>query len=105
MVPFIIEVDSDLEDIVPGFLENRKKDILDLELFLKSEQYKEIERIGHKVSGSSGGYGFHLLGEISKKIEHIASKDEIIDILALEKLIAEFKDYVENVEVKFIEVD
>lgn len=102
MEAFIVEIDSDLEDIIPGFLENRRNDIIDLRKFFENKQYQELERIGHKVSGSSGGYGFHQLGKIAKSIEKNAPEQNDGE---LNRLINEFKDYVENVSVKFIEVD
>lgn len=97
-----VEIDDDLEDIVPGFLENRRNDIVKLLSFFEERNYDELERIGHKVSGSAGGYGFHGLGKIAKSIEvnaPMSNDDE------LGKLILEFKQYVENVEVKYIKVD
>ncbi len=102
MEPFIVEIDDDLEDIVPGFLENRKNDVLELQNFYEKREFKEIERIGHKVSGSSGGYGFHQLGKIAKEIELSAGEENEEKV---RKLITDFIDYVDNVEVKFIKVD
>ena len=102
MEPFIVEIDNDLEDIVPGFLENRKNDVVDLQAFYEKREFKEIERIGHKVSGSSGGYGFHLLGKIAKEIELNAAEENEEKV---SNLITDFIEYVEKVEVKFIKVD
>ena len=102
MEPFIVEIDDDLEDIVPGFLENRKNDVVELQAFYEKKDYKEIERIGHKVSGSSGGYGFHLLGKIAKDIELNAAEENEEKVSTL---ISDFIDYIDKVEVKFIKVD
>jgi len=99
---FTVEIDIDLEDIVPGFLENRRNDIVELESFYEKREYLELERIGHKVSGSSGGYGFHQLGKIAKSIELVAQEKKDDE---LNKLIEDFKSYVENVQVSFVKVD
>jgi len=97
-----VEIDEELEDIVPGFLENRRNDIVKLLSFFEERNYDELERIGHKVSGSAGGYGFHDLGKIAKSIEINAPKNNDDE---LSRLITEFKGYVENLEIRYIKVD
>lgn len=95
----IIEVDSELKDILPGFLENRKKDIVDLKAALVKNDFKAIEKIGHRVSGSSGGYGFDELGKIAKSLE-LECKALKFDNIA--KLINDFEENVVNAQIKFV---
>lgn len=95
----LIEVDSELKDILPGFLENRKKDIIDLKNALNAGDFSTIEKIGHKVSGSSGGYGFDELGKIAKKMELDCKAGQTKEI---GKLITEFEEHLNSVEIKFI---
>lgn len=102
MSEFTIEIDEDLEDIVPGFLENRKKDLVELQKFLNNKDLSEIEKIGHKVSGSSGGYGFHDLGLIAKEMEKLAMENTIDGI---GELIEKFESYITNVKVKYKNMD
>jgi len=102
MEKFVIEVDSELEEIVPNFLKNREKDLLELKQLLENNDIEGIEKIGHKVAGSSGGYGFHELGVISKEIELTAIAKEFEP---LKPLIEKFENYVLNLEVKYIEMD
>lgn len=102
MSKFTVEIDEDLKDIVPGFLSNRQKDIVSLTDFYNDKNCSEIEKIGHKVSGSSGGYGFQELGLIAKKIEEFAMKN---DLQQIGPLIEEFKKYVNNVNVEYVNMD
>ncbi|WP_127715785.1 Hpt domain-containing protein [Halobacteriovorax sp. HLS] len=102
MAEFTVEIDQDLEDIVPGFLENRKKDIELLKQFSNEKNLSEIEKIGHKVSGSSGGYGFHDLGQIAKEIEKLAMANTETGI---NELIEKFEDYVNNVKINYVDMD
>ena len=102
MSEFIIEIDEDLEDIVPGFLENRKKDLIELQKYLKSNELSEIEKISHKVSGSSGGYGFHELGKIAKDLERLAMENTLEGV---EELITRFGNYINNVKVTYKNMD
>ncbi len=99
---FIIEVDNELEEIVPNFLVNRGKDVIELKSLLDNKDIESIEKIGHKVAGSSGGYGFHELGKIAKEIELKAMAKEFDP---LSELIKKFEAYVNNLEVKYIDMD
>jgi HPt (histidine-containing phosphotransfer) domain-containing protein len=52
----IIHADIDLEDLIPGFLENRHKDIIEIESLLASGDYETTQRLGHSMKGAGGGY-------------------------------------------------
>jgi HPt (histidine-containing phosphotransfer) domain-containing protein len=102
MENFIIEVDNELEEIVPNFLKNREKDLIELKNLLASDDIEGIEKIGHKVAGSSGGYGFHELGKICKELE-LKAMDK--DSAPLGGLIQQYEDYITHLEVKYVEMD
>jgi HPt (histidine-containing phosphotransfer) domain-containing protein len=78
----IVYIDADLEDLIPEYIENREKDIINIRELLKDEDIKTIERIGHSMKGSGGGYGFERISEIGKGIENACrdlNKNEIIN--------------------------
>ena len=102
MEKFTVEVDKDLEDIVPNFMNNRNKDIVELRALLADKDYSSIEKIAHKVAGSSGGYGFTELGKIAKDIELKVMAGETDPIGSL---LDSFQDYIDNVEIEFVEMD
>ena len=54
----VITVDPDLEDLIPGFLDNRYEDIDALMGALDRKDYETIRRLGHIMKGAGGGYGF-----------------------------------------------
>ena len=69
----IVQVDEDLEDLIPGFLENRKQDVENLRQELEQKNFVNVTSIGHSIKGVGGGYGFDLMSELGAKIE-IAGK-------------------------------
>jgi len=89
-----IRVDADLQDLVPGYLENRESDLLIYQQALEKGDFDSIAVLGHSMKGSGGGYGFNDLSQIGRTIEKAAkSKDKesvrksIIDLTAyLKKL-------------------
>ena len=93
-----VTVDSDLEELIPGFLENRKKDISTLNEALSNDNFESIRSIGHSLKGVGGGYGFKMISELGAQIETSAKGP---DKVALGKLINELADYLDRVEVIF----
>ncbi|EQC45075.1 Hpt domain protein [Bacteriovorax sp. BSW11_IV] len=97
-----IEIDVDLQDIVPGFLENRSKDLVELHRAVDESDLKTIEKIGHKVAGSSGGYGFDELGKMAKELELKAMDGKFEECV---ELINKIETHLKNVEVVFVEME
>ncbi len=94
----IVYIDADLEDLIPEYLENRQKDITDIRQLLETEDIKSIERIGHSMKGSGGGYGFEHIGEIGKDLENACksyNKNEIIN------LNNQLEDYLASIKIVF----
>lgn len=99
MSKIIIQIDEDLADIVPEFLLNRRDEVPNLWAALKKFDYDYIQTIGHRLKGNAGGYGFDQMGHIGSDIEEAA---KVKNNSKIETALNELKNYLENVEVKFI---
>lgn len=71
-----VSVDHDLEDLVPGFLENRRKDAAALARAAQSGDLKTVRLLGHRMKGDGGGYGFQLISEIGEALEQAARRED-----------------------------
>lgn len=94
----IITIDSDLEELIPGFLENREKDVDSLETALTNEDFDSLRIIGHNLKGLGGGYGFDEMSDIGMKIEN-AGKSADADTAKAQ--INALKEYLSKIEVVF----
>ena len=94
----IITVDSDLEDLIPGFLENRNQDIKSIFNALARDDYAAIAKLGHTMKGVGGGYGFDAITDIGRSIEQAAKEKNPQKIKAS---LSEFSDYLERIEIVF----
>lgn len=96
--PFTVKIDKDLEELIPNFLEGRRKELAVLKKALADKDFETLKSIGHKLKGNAPGYGFELLGVHGAALE-IAGRDHKLDDAkaSIEKII----DYVENVRVVF----
>lgn len=76
----IVNIDKDLEDIMPMFLENRRKDLDALSSLLEQMDYDSIQTIGHRLAGNAGSYGLDELGKIGVALESacVDKNDEAI---------------------------
>jgi hypothetical protein len=87
-----VYVDQGLEEIIPGFLENRRRDVQTLETSLQENNLAQIQIIGHRMRGDGGGYGFDAISMMGTALEQAAARedrsairrhtDELIDFLA-----------------------
>lgn len=94
----VVIVDEDLEELIPGFLENRNKDVQVLRDAMGNDDFSKLKSIGHSLKGVGGGYGFDGLSEIGAKIE-IAAKAS--DMNAVRELIDAMADYLGRVDVVY----
>ncbi|HKY72223.1 MAG TPA: Hpt domain-containing protein [Nitrospira sp.] len=71
-----VSVDPDLEDLVPGFLENRRKDVTTLAAAVQTKDVKTVRLLGHRMKGDGGGYGFLEISDIGEALEQAAIRED-----------------------------
>lgn len=92
------QIDKELEELVPAFISNRKKD---LEILKKAEADADFEALaaqGHKIKGSSSGYGFVRLSQLAEQLEFAAKTK---NIKTCHELIEKMESYLANVEIQY----
>ena len=71
-----VYIDSGLEEIVPGFLENRRRDVQKIETALGQDDLNTICVIGHRMRGDGGGYGFDAISVVGAALEQAAARED-----------------------------
>ncbi|TAN42888.1 MAG: response regulator [Nitrospirae bacterium] len=94
--PDIVHIDPDLQELVPGYLRNREADTKRILQLLSDNDLEEVRRLGHSMSGSGGGYGFHKISRFGKQIEKAAEKKDPREI---RKIIDRLAEYLTRVTV------
>lgn len=94
----VVNVDSDLEELIPDFMENRLEDIKSLTEALAKKDFETIRILGHSMKGSGGGYGFDEITTIGGFIEKAALEPDIGEI---KKRVDELDSYLQRVEVVY----
>ncbi len=96
----IVQIDSDLEELIPGFLQHRQDDVVTLRTALGKRDFARLSAIGHDLKGVGGGYGFAEIATIGANIE-TAAKNQ--DHAAIDADIAQLSDYLSRVEIDYVE--
>ena len=94
----VVKVDPDLEDLVPGFLENRKADVDKLRKALEKTDFDILTSIGHSIKGVGGGYGFDRMSELGAAIETSAKAGDAENV---KEKIEQLDDFLNRVEVEY----
>ena len=94
----VVHVDAELQELIPGYLDNRQADIRALREALEQDDYETIRIVGHSMKGSGGGYGFDAITEIGGALEQ-AAKDREPD--AIRRWVGELSTYLARVEVVY----
>ncbi len=95
---FSLEISRDLEDIVPIFLANRRKDLQTLRDALTEQDFKTIQTLGHRMKGDGGGFGFDRISDIGTALELAA---QCHDRSTVEQHIAHLDDFLRRVTVTY----
>jgi len=94
----IVEIDPDLEELIPGYLQNRMKDVHEIQTLLNNANFKSIQRMGHTMKGSGGGYGFDFISAIGLALEDGAKEK---DANKIQNSVKGLCDFLERVEVVY----
>ena len=93
-----VKIDPDLEELIPGFLENRSNDVEKLKAACGASDFETLRSIGHSLKGVGGGYGFAMITKLGADIEISAKAGELENI---EKCISELSDYLQRIEIQY----
>ena len=95
---FVAYVDTDLRELIPGFLDDRRNDTTTMSGAVEEGDFETVRVLGHELKGSGGGYGFDAITDIGQSLE-LAAKDQ--DKTEIWKLVQELANYLERVEVVY----
>ena len=94
----IVHVDTEIADLIPGFLENRRKDTKTMGDALTQGDFETIRVLGHSMKGAGGSYGFDAVTDIGKALEESA-RDKNAE--GIQRLLRELSAYLDRVEVLY----
>ena len=94
-----VEVESEVQPIVPEFLENRQKDCLLIGRLLEVNSFGDIRTLGHRMKGAGGSYGFDEISILGEVIENAALAG---DKTTIGSAVVRLSHYLERVVVVYV---
>ena len=85
-----------LADLIPGFLQNRRQDVVAMLEAVEKGDFNTVESLGHGMKGAGGSWGFQAITDIGTSLEEAAGN---ADTDASRKLVGELSRYLDRVEV------
>jgi Hpt domain len=100
MNKLIVQVDPDLSDLIPGFLEHKRGDTRAIlsAAYAEHIDFEALRGIGHKLKGEGGSYGFDAISLYGTEIERAARNH---DVETIRRYANELAVYLESVQIKF----
>ena len=93
-----VRVNSSLAELVPRFLENRRRDVEAIAAALKQADYENVRILGHNMKGTGAGYGLNRITEIGASLEQAAGRREPEEIRTRA---AELARYLDGLHVEY----
>lgn len=93
-----VKVSKDLEDLIPTYLANRKKELETLRQALAAGDFEQIRQIGHRMRGVGVSYGFDDVTALGKLLEDGA---KTADKTALQPHVDAYGQYLSNLRITY----
>ena len=94
----LVYADPNLADIIPLFLENRRKDVETLQSALTANDFPTIRLLGHRMKGDGAGYGFEEISSIGDALERAALRE---DRAVIAEEIGKLSKFLSHVEIVY----
>jgi len=93
-----VYIDSSLEGLIGGYLENRRRDLVAISAALTRNNFEPVRVIGHNIKGTGSGYGFDFISKVGDELEQAALR---ADGAAIIRLSNELHDYLGRLNIVF----
>jgi PAS domain S-box-containing protein len=94
--PVLVRADPRFADLVPGFLLNRRQDVIAMRGALERGDFETVRTLGHGMKGAGASYGFQAITDMGDALEQAAAGT---DANASRKWVGELSSYLDRVEV------
>jgi len=92
----VVYADPDLSDLIPGYLDNRRKDVFAIKAAIVQKDMERIWMIGHIMKGNGSSYGFDAITTYGAALEQGA---RMRDEESVHQTVSRLESYLDRVEV------
>jgi CheY-like chemotaxis protein/HPt (histidine-containing phosphotransfer) domain-containing protein len=92
----LVRANPKFADMMPGFLQNRRQDVIAMLDALDRGDFETVESLGHGMKGAGESFGFAAITDIGAALEQAA---ESADTDTSRKWVGELSSYLDHVEI------
>ena len=92
----VVRANPRFADLIPGFLLNRRQDVIVMLNALDRGDFKTVGDLGHGMKGAGGSWGFQRITDIGAALEQAA---ESADDDVSRRWVGELSRYLDRVEI------
>jgi len=92
----LVRANPKFADMIPGFLQNRRQDVIAMLDALDRGDFETVESLGHGMKGAGGSFGFEAITDIGAALEQAAAS---ADTDASRNWVGELSSYLARVEI------
>ncbi len=92
----LVRTNPKFADLIPGFLQNRRRDVIAMLDALDRGDFETVESLGHGMKGAGGSWGFQAITDIGAALEQAGER---ADTEASRRWVGELSRYLDRVEI------
>ena len=93
-----VEIDQELMQIIPDYLESRRSDCAEVERLLALGDMASIQTLAHRMKGSGGSFGFDEISTIGEALERAS---QLSDVEEIKSAVGRLARYLAGVSVTY----
>ncbi|HEY3323028.1 MAG TPA: Hpt domain-containing protein [Planctomycetota bacterium] len=90
-----VRVRADIADLVPAFLDSRRREVAAIPDALQAADYSQIRSWAHNMAGTGSAFGFHFITEIGRAMEAASKAADAMTINACADKLAKYLNRIE----------
>jgi len=95
----LVEIDQELMQVVPEYLESRRRECTEIGRLLAIGEMKTIQTLAHRMKGSGGSFGFDEISEIGEALERAS---QLADAEGIKAAVGRLERYLACVSVTYL---
>ena len=99
MEPVVLKVSGEFESLMPGFLEHRRQEVIQITEALNREDFDVIREIGHGLKGAGGTYGIEAISAYGRSMETAAAQK---DSSAVREVLGAFGRFLDRLQLVYV---
>lgn len=97
--PIVVEVSAEYKELMPGFMENRRRDLQRMAAAIEQHDLEAIRMLAHDLKGAGGTYGLDGLSDAAHALEIAVIERDLENITDCQSRLTDYLDRLQLIYV------